>query len=162
MKEYAAPRRKTLLIVEDNEAELRSVKELLGHNGVDILTASTGKEAIALLGERAVDCMVLDLRLPDISGLEVLRRVRDDLVLPDLPVIVFTGREITPELDAELQELARKVVLKGVESPERLLDETALFLHLVLADLSPDKREMLERLHKSDEDLQDQKVLVVD
>ena len=77
-------------------------------------------------------------------------------------MVVFTGKELSPEQDAQLQELARKVVIKGVESPERLLDETALFLHRVIADLPPHKQEMLERLHRSDEDLHGRKVLVVD
>jgi CheY-like chemotaxis protein len=102
------------------------------------------------------------LRLPDISGFEVLNRIRDDESLPDLPVVVFTGRELTPEHAGQLRELARKVVIKGVESPERLLDETALFLHRVIADLPPHKQGMLERLHQSDEDLRGKKVLVVD
>jgi len=106
--------------------------------------------------------MVLDLRLPDISGFEVLTRLRDDGGLPDLPVVVFTGRELTPEQENQLRELARKVVLKGVESPERLLDETSIFLHRVVSDLPPHKQRMLERLHRSDEDLHGRKVLVVD
>ncbi len=90
----------------------------------------------------------------------MLDRLRDEEV--DLPVVVFTGKELSPEQDAQLQELARKVVIKGVESPERLLDETALFLHRVISDLPPHKQQMLERLHRSDEDLHGQKVLVVD
>ena len=98
--------------------------------------------------------MVLDLRLPDMSGFEVLeqhpRRRRRSR---DLPVVVFTGKELSPEEDARLHTLARSVVVKGVESPERLLDETALFLHRVVADLPPEKQQMLDRLHRSDEDL---------
>jgi CheY-like chemotaxis protein len=108
------------------------------------------------------DCAVLDLRLPDISGFDVLSRLHDDADLSQLPVVVFTGKELTSEQDAQLQELARKVVLKGVESPERLLDETSLFLHRVITDLPPHKQRMLERLHRSDEDLRGRKVLVVD
>jgi CheY-like chemotaxis protein len=104
--------------------------------------------------------VVLDLRLPDISGFDVLNRLRDDQL--DIPVVVFTGKDLSPEQDAQLQELARKVVIKGVESPERLLDETALFLHRVIADLPAHKQDMLERLHRSDDDLHGRKVLVVD
>ena len=81
------------------------------------------------------DCVVLDLRLPDMSGFEVLERIRDDDDLANMPVVVFTGRELSPEEDAQLHTMARSVVVKGVESPERLLDETALFLHRVVADL---------------------------
>ena len=108
------------------------------------------------------DCVVLDLRLPDMSGFEVLERIRDDDDLADMPVVVFTGRELSPEEDAQLHTMARSVVVKGVESPERLLDETALFLHRVVADLPAEKQRMLERLHSSDEDLVGQKVLLVD
>ena len=79
--------------------------------------------------------MVLDLRLPDMSGFDVLERLRDTPSLSELPVVVFTGKELSPEEDARLHVLARSVVVKGVESPERLLDETALFLHRVVADL---------------------------
>jgi CheY-like chemotaxis protein len=106
--------------------------------------------------------MVLDLRLPDMSGFDLLEKIGDDAVLADLPVIVFTGRELSPEEDAQLHMLARSVVVKGVESPERLLDETALFLHRVIANLPEDKQRMIERLHNSDEDLIDRTVLLVD
>ena len=160
IKEYVTPRRRRLLIVEDNEIERDSVKELLQHDDIEIVTAGTGEAALKILHEQQIDCVVLDLRLPDISGLDVLNRLRDDEV--DVPVVVFTGKELSPEQDAQLQELARKVVLKGVESPERLLDETALFLHRVISDLPAHKQDMLERLHRSDEDLHGRKVLVVD
>ena len=77
-------------------------------------------------------------------------------------MVVFTGKELSPEEDARLHTLARSVVVKGVESPERLLDETALFLHRVVADLPAEKQKMLDRLHRSDEALVGKKVLVVD
>ena len=105
---------------------------------------------------------MLDLRLPDMSGFEVLERFRDTPSLSDLPVVVFTGKELSPEEDARLHTLARSVVVKGVESPERLLDETALFLHRVVADLPAEKQRMLDRLHRSDDALVGKKVLVVD
>ena len=162
IKDYAAPRRKRLLIVEDNHAELLSIKELLGHDDIDVVTASNGEDALGILKQQSIDCVVLDLRLPDISGLDVLNRLHGELDLPDLPVVVFTGKQLSSEQEKELQELARKVVIKGVESPERLLDETALFLHRVIAELPPHKQRMLERLHRSDEDLQGQRVLIVD
>jgi CheY-like chemotaxis protein len=96
------------------------------------------------------------------SGFELLEALRDEPALSDLPVIVFTGRELSPEEDAQLHTMARGVVVKGVESPERLLDETALFLHRVVADLPGDKQRMIERLHSSDEDLVGKTVLLVD
>jgi CheY-like chemotaxis protein len=106
--------------------------------------------------------MVLDLRLPDMSGFQVLGQLRDDARLGGLPVIVFTGRELTAEEDAQLHTIARSVIVKGVESPERLLDETALFLHRVITDLPRDKQRMLEQLHSSDEDLIGHSILLVD
>jgi HAMP domain-containing protein/CheY-like chemotaxis protein/signal transduction histidine kinase len=162
IKEYAAPRHKRLLIVEDSEAEAMSIKELLDHDDIEILTAANGEDALKVLHEQQVDCVVLDLRLPDISGFEVMTRIRDDEKVRDVPIVVFTGKELTPEQDAQLQELARKVVIKGVQSPERLLDETSLFLHRVIADLPLRKQQMLEKLHRSDEDLRGRKVLIVD
>jgi CheY-like chemotaxis protein len=96
------------------------------------------------------------------TGFEVLERLRDTPSLGDLPIVVFTGKELSPEEDARLHTLARSVVLKGVESPERLLDETALFLHRVVSDLPPEKQRMIEHLHGSDEALVGKRVLVVD
>ena len=117
---------------------------------------------LSAVKERPFDCVVLDLRLPDMTGFEVLERLGDTLELNDLPVVVFTGKELSPDEDARLRSLARSVVVKGVESPERLLDETALFLHRVVADLPAEKQRMLDRLHRSDDALVGKKVLVVD
>jgi CheY-like chemotaxis protein len=108
------------------------------------------------------DCVVLDLKLPDMSGFDVLERLKSDSELSDVPVIVFTGRELSAEEDAQLHTMARSIVVKGVESPERLLDETALFLHRVVTDLPGEKQRMLERLNGSDEDLIGRTVLLVD
>jgi CheY-like chemotaxis protein len=162
LRRYAEPQRRRLLVVEDNPAEQRSVAELLGHEDVELTLASSGGEALDLLRETAPDCVVLDLKLPDMTGFDVLERMRTDPTLAETPVVVFTGRELSVEEDARLQTMARRIVVKGVESPERLLDETALFLHRVIADLPPAKQEMLDRLHGSDEDLIGRTVLVVD
>jgi HAMP domain-containing protein/signal transduction histidine kinase/DNA-binding response OmpR family regulator len=162
IEEFIKPRRKRLLVVEDNAAERMSIAELLGHDDIDILVAETGSGALDALRRDQIDCVVLDLRLPDMSGFEVLDQLREEASLADIPVVVFTGRELTPEEDARLHTMARSVVVKGVESPERLLDETALFLHRVVADLPAEKQRMLERLYSSDEDLLGQTVLLVD
>jgi CheY-like chemotaxis protein len=108
------------------------------------------------------DCVVLDLRLPDMTGFEVLDQIRKDDSLSGVPVVVFTGRELSVEEDAELHTMARSIVVKGVESPERLLDETALFLHRVITELPIEKQRMLEKLNSSDEDLIGQTALLVD
>jgi HAMP domain-containing protein/CheY-like chemotaxis protein/signal transduction histidine kinase len=162
IKEFSLPRRKRLLVVEDNTAEQLSIRELLGHDDIEIYNAGTGEEALMALREQPCDCVVLDLRLPDMSGFEVLERMRADSTIGDVPVVVFTGRELSAEEDAQLHTMARSIVVKGVESPERLLDETALFLHRVITDLPIEKRQMLDRLNSSDEDLIGRTVLLVD
>jgi CheY-like chemotaxis protein len=162
IKEYSAPRRKHLLVVEDNAAEQLSIRELLGHDDINVSVVATGADALTSIKAEPFDCVVLDLRLPDMSGFDVLEQLRDDAAISDVPVVVFTGKELSPEEDARLHTLARSVVVKGVESPERLLDETSLFLHRIVADLPVEKQRMLDRLHRSDEALVGRKVLVVD
>jgi CheY-like chemotaxis protein len=150
------------LVVEDNAAERMSISELLGHDDIDISTAESGGEALDVLRREEIDCVVLDLRLPDMSGFDVLQELKQESALSEVPVVVFTGRELTPEEDAQLHTMARSIVVKGVESPERLLDETALFLHRVVSELPIEKQKMLERLNGSDEDLVGRTVLLVD
>ena len=162
IKEYAKPRRKRLLIVEDNAAEQMSIRELLDHDDIEIVATDTGEGALTTLRENPCDCVVLDLRLPDMSGFEVLNRLRNDATLSNVPVVVFTGRELSAEEDAELHTMARSIVVKGVELPERLLDETSLFLHRVITELPIEKQRMLERLNSSDEDLVGKTALLVD
>jgi len=162
MKEYAAPRRKRLLVVEDDPAEQFTIRELLGHDDIDLEIAPTGAAALRAVQEKTFDCMVLDLRLPDMSGFEVLEQLSQRKGTSDLPVVVFTGRELSLEEDIRLHDLARSVVVKDVESPERLLDETSLFLHRVISDLPLEKQKMLDRLHHSDDALVGKKVVVVD
>jgi CheY-like chemotaxis protein len=160
--DFSKPRRRRLLVVEDDPTEQFSIRELIAHDDVEIAAATSGEEALQALRKEDWDCVVLDLRLPDMSGFDVLERLRADDDVPDVPVVVFTGKELSPEEDARLHTMARSIVVKGVESPERLLDETALFLHRVVADLPPEKQRMLERLHGSDEDLIGRTVLLVD
>ena len=160
--EFTGERRRRLMVVEDNPTEQFSIRELLQDDDVDIAVASTGGEALAALEQQPADCVVLDLHLPDMSGFEVLERISQSPQLSDVPVVVFTGRELSPDEELQLHKLARSVVVKGVESPERLLDETALFLHRPLTSLSPSKQRMLERLHRSDDALANKMVLVVD
>jgi HAMP domain-containing protein/signal transduction histidine kinase/DNA-binding response OmpR family regulator len=162
IREYAQPRRKKLLLVEDNPAEQLSTRELLWHEDIDIDVVDSGAAALESLRVDGYDCIVLDLRLPDMSGFDVLEKLATDAKLKDLPVVVFTGRELSAEEDAQLHTLARSVVVKDVESPERLLDETALFLHRVVSELPPAKQQMIDRLHRSDDALAGRKVLVVD
>ncbi len=162
IKDFSESRRRRLLVVEDNKAEQMSIRELLGHDDIEIINAGTGKEALDILRHDGCDCVVLDLRLPDMTGFEVLESMRSEAALADVPVVVFTGRELSANEDAQLHTMARSIVVKGVELPERLLDETALFLHRVFRDLPPEKQRMLERLTGSDEDLVGRTALLVD
>jgi HAMP domain-containing protein/CheY-like chemotaxis protein/signal transduction histidine kinase len=162
LKNFTAARPRRLLVVEDNPAERLSITELLGSQDIEIATAESGGEALALMREGNFDCVVLDLALPDISGFDLLAEVQKDTKLRETPIVVFTGRELTVEEEGELRRQAKSIVLKGVRSPERLLDETALFLHRVVADLPPEKQQMIRSLHESDDALRGRKVLVVD
>jgi CheY-like chemotaxis protein len=162
LKEFTAQRTKRLLVVEDDDIERQSIAELLGHEDIELTAVATGGEALAALLHQSYDCVVLDLRLPDMSGFELLEKLRAETDLRDLPVVVFTGKELSDDDEARLKAMAKSIILKDVQSPERLLDETALFLHRVVADLPQEKQTMLERLHSSNEILQNRKVLVVD
>jgi CheY-like chemotaxis protein/signal transduction histidine kinase/HAMP domain-containing protein len=162
IKSYVTPHKKRLLVIEDNDIERQSIVELLAHDDIEVVAASSGEEALRLLREAAFDCCVVDLRLPDISGFELLEQMQADRALRDLPVVVFTGKELSNEEEARLKLLAKSVVLKDVRSPERLFDETALFLHRVVSELPEGKRQMLERLHGTNDVLKNRKVLVVD
>jgi CheY-like chemotaxis protein/signal transduction histidine kinase/HAMP domain-containing protein len=162
IKRFTAPRTRQLLVIEDDAAEQVSIQALLGHDDVAITTAASGAEALEQLRARSFDCVVLDLKLPDMSGFELLDRMQQDAPLRDIPIVVFTGRELSADEQQELKRKAKSVVVKGVQSPERLLDETSLFLHRVISDLPASQQHMIEKLHRSDEPLRGRKVLVVD
>jgi CheY-like chemotaxis protein/signal transduction histidine kinase len=162
IKQFTAPRVRQLLVIEDDPAEQMSIRELIAHDDIEITMVGSGQAALSILAQHNFDCIVLDLRLPDMSGFELLDRMQEDERLLDMPIVVFTGRELSDAEQAELKRKAKSVVLKGVQSPERLLDETALFLHRVLTDLPPSKQKMIELLHQGDEALKNRKVLVVD
>jgi CheY-like chemotaxis protein/signal transduction histidine kinase len=162
IKSYVTPHVKRLLVVEDNDIERQSIVDLIAHEDVELQGVASGTEALAVLSEDAFDCCVMDLRLPDMSGFELLDLMQADERHRDLPVIVFTGKDLTSDDETRLKSMTKSIVLKNVQSPERLFDETALFLHRVVADLPQSKRDMLERLHGSNEVLKNSKVLVVD
>jgi CheY-like chemotaxis protein len=134
----------------------------LSHGDIEIATAATGAEAFDQLLDRPFDCCVMDLRLPDMSGFELMQRLQADSNLREIPIVVFTGKDLHPEEERRLRTMAKSVLLKDVQSPERLFDETALFLHRVVSALPEAKQEMLNRLNGSNEVLRGRKVLVVD
>jgi len=162
LKTFSIPHKKRLLVIEDDDRERASIVELLGSDDIDIVAVGTGAEALAELDGSDFDCCVVDLRLPDMSGFELLDRVQANAALQTIPIVVFTGKELTPEEEARLRVAAKSIVIKDVQSPDRLLDETSLFLHRVISDLPEAKQRMIERLHGSSETLKSRKVLVVD
>jgi CheY-like chemotaxis protein/nitrogen-specific signal transduction histidine kinase len=153
---------KRLLVVEDDEAAQRSIVELIGNGDVLTTTVGTGEAALAALQHGRYDCMVLDLGLPDMTGFQLITRVKSEIGLRKLPTIIYTGKQLTKREETELGRLAESVVIKDARSPERLLDETALFLHRVTANLPEAKRRMLEQLHRTDPTLTGRTVLIVD
>ena len=151
-----------LLVVEDDDTQRQAIVELIGEEGVEITDVASGEAALAALEETSFDCMVIDLRLPEMSGMEVIRQIKDNPGMARLPIIVYTGKELSAEEQLGLHKVAETVIVKDVRSPERLLDETALFLHRVEADLPEKKRKMLRSLAHGDPALEGKKVLVVD
>jgi HAMP domain-containing protein/signal transduction histidine kinase/CheY-like chemotaxis protein len=162
LMEFTASPTKRLLVVEDNDIERQSIVELLGYKDIEIVAVATGAAALAAMRGRPFDCVVLDLRLPDMSGFDLLEAMQAEAALAEVPVVVFTGKDLSAVEQARLKVTAKSIVLKDVQSPERLLDETALFLHRVITDLPAEKQIMLERLHGSNEVLRGRTVLVVD
>ncbi len=163
IKDFVERRIKNLLIVEDDENQRQSIVELIGE-GDDVATTavSTGKEALAAIRSQNYDCVVLDLGLPDMDGFELIEQIKQFPNGETLPVIVYTARELTRAQETQLQRLAKTIIIKDVRSPERLLDETALFLHRVQANLPAPKPQIPEQLHQSDSLLKDKKVLIID
>jgi CheY-like chemotaxis protein len=153
---------KRLLVVEDDAAQREAIVSLIGHDDVEIVAVETAEAALEELARAPFDCMVLDLGLADMSGFDLLERVKGDTERHDLPIIVYTGKELSPAEETRLRKYAETIIVKDVKSPERLLDETALFLHRVEATLPEQKRKMLERLHTADAVFHGKRVLVVD
>jgi signal transduction histidine kinase/CheY-like chemotaxis protein/HAMP domain-containing protein len=162
LQAFARGDRRPLLIVEGSKGDRPVLTELLAHDDVDMLTAKTGQMALDYLRNEPVRCVIVDLELADMTGFELIEQMKQSEELSQVPVIVFTGRALTADDESRLRHLARSIVVKSVESAERLLDEAALFLHLNIANLEADKQELLGRLHRSDEDIIGKTVLVVD
>lgn len=162
IQSYAEKSMKHLLIVEDDDIQRNSIIELIGHDDVSITAASTGADALRELRKQRYDCMVLDLMLTDMTGFELLDQIRDDENLVDLPIIIYTGKDLDSKEEMQLRKYAESIIIKDVKSPERLLDETTLFLHRVEADLPEDKRKILQKLHNKEELFEGKKILLVD
>jgi CheY-like chemotaxis protein len=153
-----------LLVVDDDEAQRQAIIELVGGEGdVEVVAVGSSEDALAALeNEAEFDCMVLDLKLPKMTGFALLEKVKGDERFVGLPVIVYTGKDLTRREETKLKRYAETIVVKDARSPERLLDETSLFLHRVESRLPDEKRKMLEQLHSADEVFHGKKVLIVD
>lgn len=153
---------KNLLIIEDDANERQALIALIGNGDVHSTAVGSAAEAFAELDKTRFDCIVLDLGLPDKNGLDLIREIHQKYGHAAPPVIVYTGRELSRQEETELRLISDSIVIKNARSPERLLDETALFLHRVQTKLPEAKRRMIEQVHKSDSVLTDRRVLVVD
>jgi tubulin-specific chaperone A len=153
---------KRLLIVEDDEVTQLSMIELLKGDDVEITTTQTGEEAFRLLKSETFDCMVLDLGLEDMSGLELLEMIHDNVQISHLPIIIYTAKDLTKDEESRLKHHAESIVIKGVKSQERLLDEVTLFLHRIEADLPEIQQKQLRLLHDKESVLNGKTLLIVD
>lgn len=162
IEEFIDRKLKKLLIVEDNKQQNNAIRELIGNGDVKTFSAYTGDEAHQIMLKEKFDCIIIDLGLPDIGGIELLEKLKANELLKKIPVIVYTGEDLTKEKTLILNKLASTVVLKTADSHERLLDETTLFLHRIESKLSPEKQEIIRKLHRTDEVLRDKKILIVD
>ncbi|MBI3598401.1 MAG: response regulator, partial [Nitrospirae bacterium] len=162
MTSYIERPTKSLLVIEDNETQRDSIVALIGNGDVETTAVGSGAAAIAALQSKSYDCVVLDLGLPDMSGFELIDKIKGELSMPDIPIIIYTGRELTKKEETRLRRVSEAIIIKDVKSPERLLDETSLFLHRVSSRLSESKRQMIHDLHQTDPELSGKKILIVD
>src|SRR5262249_27222230 len=137
-------------------------KELIGNGDVETTVVATGTDALKELGATRYDCIVLDLGLPDQGGADLIREMQRQHGARTPPVVVYTAKTLTRREETELRGLSDAIVIKDARSPERLLDETTLFLHRVQSKLPESQRRLLERVQREDVQLSGRKVLVVD
>ncbi len=162
MEDFISRKMKKLLIIEDDETMRKSIIKLIGNGDVQCCEAGTAAQALDILQSQTVDCLVIDIGLPDMSGFELIRRLDSEKSIRVPPIIVYTGRELTREESDELEQYAETVIVKGVKSEERLLDETALFLHRTLSKLPASKQQIITGLYDKEAQLRDKRVLLVD
>lgn len=162
MQDFINRKLKKLLVVEDNPQQNKAIRELIGNGDVKSYAAYTGEAAFSMLQGEKFDCIIIDLGLPDMSGFDFLEKIKEHQSLSRIPVIVYTGRDMSKEEAKRLEKLANTVVLKTSDSKERLLDETALFLHRVESRLPREKQQIIRKLHRTEEVLRGKKVLIVD
>jgi signal transduction histidine kinase/CheY-like chemotaxis protein len=153
---------KRLLLVEDDDRQRESIVHLIGDDDIEIAAVDRGEAALELLRKETFDCMIIDLKLPDMDGHELLERMAGEARGSFPPVIVYTGRNLTREEEAQLNKYSRSIIIKGARSPERLLDEVTLFLHKVESQLSAERQTMLRTARNREHAFEGRKVLLVD
>ncbi|CAM2152510.1 histidine kinase [Pararobbsia alpina] len=153
---------KRVLLVEDDARQRESVVKLIGDDDIEITAVETGEEALDLIGKTLFDCMIVDLKLPDMQGGELLQRLSEQGLYAFPPVIIYTGRSLTRDEEAKLMKYSRSIIIKDARSPERLLDEVTLFLHKVESELSQDRQVMLRAVRSRDRVFEGRRVLLVD
>jgi HAMP domain-containing protein/signal transduction histidine kinase/CheY-like chemotaxis protein len=156
----AAAKTKKLLVIEDDANQRTAIRELVGNGSVEVVEAATAAEGLAALRNQEFGCVILDLMLPDISGFKLIEQIRAEH--QQLPVIIYTGKDLSRKEEEQLNRLAQTVIVKDVRSPERLFDQTALWLHRDVSKLPADKRDLLHRLHDPNAILAGKKILIVD
>ncbi|WP_394781954.1 response regulator [Undibacterium sp.] len=153
---------KRILLVEDDARQRDSVMQLISDPDIEITAVALGEEALDLLRTTTFDCMIIDLKLPDIQGNELLQRMSSEDICSFPPVIVYTGRNLTREEENDLLKYSRSIIIKGARSPERLLDEVTLFLHKVESELSAERQGMLKTVRSRDRLFEGRRILLVD
>jgi CheY-like chemotaxis protein len=155
-------RMRKVLVVEDDAVQLDAVRRLIASREVETAGARSASECLEKLKVTTFDCMVLDLSLPDMSGFNLLERLSRDDAYAFPPVIIYTGRDLTPDEELRLRRHSKSIIIKGAKSPERLLDEVTLFLHQVVSDLPDEQRKMIEKSLSRDAALEGKRILVVE
>ncbi|MCQ4271185.1 response regulator [Pseudomonas kuykendallii] len=153
---------KRILLVEDDDLQRESVTRLIEDDDIEITAVARGTEALDELHRNTFDCMIIDLKLPDIDGNELLARMAEEDIQSFPPVIVYTGRSLTRDEETELLKYSRSIIIKGARSPERLLDEVTLFLHKVEANMPLERQKMLKTVRNRDRAFEGRKILLVD
>jgi HAMP domain-containing protein/CheY-like chemotaxis protein/signal transduction histidine kinase len=154
-------RTKKLLIIEDDAKLRKSVIELIAGEDIQVTEAATADEGIKAIQNTVFDCIILDFRLPDMDGFQLLKQINKETLF-EIPVIVYTGKELSKKEETEIRQIAETIILKDVRSPERLLEETTLFLHRVESALPEEKRQLLEKAQEHEEGLAGKKILIID
>src|SRR5262249_55214043 len=162
LKTFTQKKERSLLVVEDDPDRQNTIVELIASGDVRPIVVATGREALAVLLSTYVDCIVMDIALPDMSGFELIERIRKELKLHDLRIVLYTGRELTRREETELRSAAETMIVKEARSLDRLADEASLFLHRVECNLPEEKQEKLASLHRSDPTLEGKKILIID